>query len=317
MKHWCTLLITLATVMAMPAIAQLDATVVSASADSLAMKHLAADSIPWKYKGVVGAGFNAVELSNWTGGGQDAVTIRGLFLGELDYAHEIFSWENDLDLGYSLQKQGDQDFRKADDRIIFVSKASWKQTDWFRWTAFMDFRTQFYLGYNYDVPDSTSPTGFLKVSNLMAPGYLTGSAGGEWTPIPQFKMMVAPLAARGIFVLDEELSNKGAFGVTPGESALVDLGAVINATLNWEVFENVTWKCRAYSFMRYDAPDLWVISVENAILMKVNSFLSVGFLTDIFYDDRIPVTRDDGTVGPATQIRNQLAINFTHTFTNF
>jgi len=317
MKIWMTMCWMLLLGTMQTAWGQLDQTVVAASADSLASSHLAADSLDWKYKAVVGAGFNAVELSNWTGGGQDAVAIRGLFLGELDYAHKIFSWENDLDLGYSLLKQGDQDFRKADDRIIYVTKASWKQTDWLRWTAFADFRSQFYVGYNYDQPDPTSPTGFLKISNLMAPAYLTASAGAEWTPLPEFKLMVAPLASRSIFVLDDDLAAVGAFGVTPGENVLTDVGAVVNATLNWEVFENVTWKSRAYSFMRYENIDLWVVSVENAILMKVNSWLSVGFLTDLFYDDRVPVLRDDDTVGPALQMRNQLVINFTYTFTNF
>ena len=115
---------------------------------------------------------------------RNTITIRGLFLGILDYAQGRWSWENDLDLGYSLTKLGDQDFRKADDRIIYTTRVPWAQTNWLRWTAFLDFRTQFYIGYNYDQEDSTSPSGFLKVSNLMAPGYLTCALGAEWTPIP-------------------------------------------------------------------------------------------------------------------------------------
>jgi hypothetical protein len=296
---------------------QIDANTAAGAIDSLKTSGVKADSIAWKYKGVIGAGFNAVQLSNWSGGGQDAVTIRGLFLGMLDYAEQRFSWENDLDLGYSLTKLGAQDFRKADDRIIYVTKASLKQSDLFRWTAFVDFRTQFYLGYNYDQVDSTSESGFLKISNLMAPGYLTGSLGSEWTPIDGFRLMVAPIASRTVFVLDQELADAGAFGVDPGTNVKSDFGAVLNATVLWEIVENVTWKARANAFMRYASPDLWVVTIENAILMKVNSFLSVGFLTDVFYDDKVPVVRNDGTVGPATQLRNQLVIDLTYTLTNF
>jgi hypothetical protein len=273
---------------------QIDANTAAGAIDSLKTSGVKADSIAWKYKGVIGAGFNAVQLSNWSGGGQDAVTIRGLFLGMLDYAEQRFSWENDLDLGYSLTK-----------------------LDLFRWTAFVDFRTQFYLGYNYDQVDSTSESGFLKISNLMAPGYLTGSLGSEWTPIDGFRLMVAPIASRTVFVLDQELADAGAFGVDPGTNVKSDFGAVLNATVLWEIVENVTWKARANAFMRYASPDLWVVTIENAILMKVNSFLSVGFLTDVFYDDKVPVVRNDGTVGPATQLRNQLVIDLTYTLTNF
>ena len=296
--------------------AQLSKDIASSAVDTLSKTGAAVDSLPWKYKAIAGAGFNAVQLNNWAGGGQDAVTVRGLFLGVLDFASGRFSWENDLDLGYSITKQGSQEFRKADDRIIYVTKGSWKQTDWFRWTAFVDFRTQFYLGYNYDKQDSITGE-YLKISNLMAPGYLTGSLGGEWTPIPEFKLMVAPVANRTIFVLDQALADQGAFGVTPGSNIQSDFGAVINTTLLWEVVENVIWKFRGNAFMRYQEPELWVVTIENAILLKVNSFLSVGLLTDLFYDDKVSVVRDDGTVGPATQLRNQLTIDFTYTLSNF
>ncbi len=294
------------------AISQVDSKVAS---DSLAFAALKVDSIPWKYKAIFGAGLNMTELNNWTGGGQDAVTIRALMIGSLDYAHELFSWENDLDLGYSITKLGEQEFRKADDRIIFGTKASMKQNDWLRYTAFVDFRTQFYVGYNYDRQDSLG--NFEKISNFMAPGYLTGSLGAEWTPLPEFKMLVAPIASRSIFVMDDDLAAVGAFGVRPGENTLTDIGCVVNASLNWEIAENVTWKSRLNMFGRYEAIDLWVVTLENGILMKVNSWLSVGILTDVFYDDRVPVLRDDGTVGPATQLRNQLVINVSHTLTNF
>ena len=316
MKLWMTLCAAMIIIAVQPTSAQIDQAIADETAAQMSKDALKADSIPWKYKAVVGAGFNAIQLNNWAGGGQNTITIRGLFLGVLDYAQGRWSWENDLDLGYSLTKLGDQDFRKADDRIIYTTKGSWAQTNWLRWTAFLDFRTQFYIGYNYDQPDSTSPSGFLKVSNLMAPGYLTGALGAEWTPIPEFKMMVSPLSSRTIFVLDDELAALGAFGVTPGNNIKEDFGALINASLNWEFAENLTWKARANAFMRYNNPELWVVTIENAILAKVNSWLSVGLLTDLFYDDQVPVVRDDSTIGPATQLRNQLVIDITYSLTN-
>ncbi len=308
--------VTLLILLAVSATAQVavDAKVAS---DSLGVGHLAADSIPWKYRANLGAGLNLTELNNWAGGGQDAVTIRALLIGSLDYAEKWFSLENDLDLGYSITKQGDLQFRKADDRIIFGSKASVKQTDWLRYTAFVDFRTQFYTGYNYDQPIPGVEDEFLKISNFMAPAFLTGSLGIEWTPVSEFRLLVAPVAERTIFVLDEELSNIGAFGVTPGETSQTDVGMVVNASVNWEIMENVNWKARLNTFGRYEAFDLWVVTLENAFLLKVNSFLRVGILTDVFYDDRVPVLRDDGTVGPATQLRNQLVLEFQHLFSNF
>ena len=286
------------------------------TADSLS-KSLTADSIPWKIKTVTGVGFSTIQLNNWSGGGQDAVTFLGLIVASADYANGTFSWDNDLDLGYGLAKIGNQVFRKADDRIILGSKASLKQSDVFRYTAFVDFRTQFAPGFAYDKREPLDTSKFLKLSNLMAPGYLTGAIGGEWTPVPEFKLLVAPLAARATFVLDEDLSNQGAFGVDPGNTAMVNLGGVMSAALNWLPFENVTLKSQLTTFTPYEAPALWVITFENAIIMKVNSWLDVTFLTSIFYDDRIAVTRDDGTVGPATQARNILSVNIAYSWQNF
>lgn len=280
------------------------------------IKELAADSLPWKLKSTFGAGFTSVTLSNWAGGGQNSITIRGLVLASADYAMNTFSWDNDLDLGYSVTQVGDEPFRKNDDRFIVTSKAAFKQNDALRYTAFLDFRSQIAAGFNYDQRDPRDTNAFLKISNIFAPAYLTTALGLEWTPVKQFRLLASPLSARSILVLDQELADSGAYGVDRGENVKVDVGGLLNATVEWEFVENVTWKSRLNAFCRYSAPDLWVVTVENAILMKVNSFLSVGLLTDLFYDDRVPVVRDNGSTGPATQLRNQLVINFSYTLAN-
>ena len=66
-----------------------------------------------------------------------------------------------------------------------------------------------------------------------------------------------------IFVLDDELAAEGAFGVTPGNNIKEDFGALINASLNREFAENLTWKARANAFMRYNNPDLWVVTIRK------------------------------------------------------
>ncbi|MCX6140667.1 MAG: DUF3078 domain-containing protein [Candidatus Kapabacteria bacterium] len=294
-------------------------TTVDALAKAPAVK---VDSIPWKWKTDWGLGFSTIQLNNWTGGGQDAVTIRLLFLGSLDYANPEFSWDNDLELGYSLLKQGAQTFRKADDRIYFSTRASLKQTDNFRYTAFAEFRTQFYVGSNYDVIDTTT-NDYVKISNFMAPAYLTGALGAEYVPVPELQLLAAPISTRSTFVGDDGIINAGiasglgAYGLAPGVRSRTDLGAVINLALDWEVFENIRWKTRFNGFMPYQTPDLWVLTFENAFLLKVNSWLNVTWLTDVFYNDQVPVVRDNGTVGPATQLRNQLVIAINYSIANF
>lgn len=293
------------------------------TADSLTrVPELLVDSIPWKWRTIWGMGFSTVQLNNWTGGGQDAVSIRLLMLGSLDYATDGFSFDNDLELGYGLAKLGSQSFRKNDDRIILSSRAALRQSKHFKWAGFMEFRTQFYVGRNYDVVD-TLTNDFLEISDFMAPAYLTGALGLEYVPVPELKILAAPVSSRSTFIGSDRIIQQGidnglgAYGLAPGVRSRTDLGAVVNAALDWEVFENVRWRGRFNAFMPYDTPTLWVVTIENAFLLKVNNWLNVSFLTDVFYNDRIPVVRDDGSVGPATQLRNQLVVGINWSLANF
>jgi hypothetical protein len=300
-------------------VAQVDSKLV---VDSLSkVVQLKVDSIPWKWKMDWGAGFSTVQLNNWSGGGQDAISVRLLHIGSLDYAHERFSWDNDLELGYGLSKLGSESFRKTDDRIIFATRGAYRLGDGLRATGFVDFRTQFAPGFNYDVRDTAG--NFLKISNLMSPGYLTGALGVEWVPAEQVKVLAAPLSSRSTFVTDDDLiaqgieSGLGVYGLAPGQKAHTSLGAVVNLSVDWDVVTNVRWRVRGNGFMPYETPEQWVLTLENAFLMTVNEWLTVSWLTDIFYDQKVPITRDDGTVGPATQFRNQLNINIGWSFKNF
>ena len=87
----------------------------------------------------------------------------------------------------------------------------------------------------------------------------------------------------------------------------------MNVKMDIEVAENVNLRTRFNGFMPYATPKLWVVNVENALIMQVNEWLNVSWLADVFYDDRIPITRTDGSVGPATQFRNQISIGINWT----
>lgn len=287
-------------------------------ADSLfAAKELKADSLPWKYRAATALGFTNTQLNNWAGGGQDAIAISMLLALEWDYAHEIFSWENDVILGYGLIKQGSQEFRKNDDRLMYVTKTSLRQNEWLRYTGFVDFRTQWYIGRKYDYYDSILQVQDPKISNFIAPAYLTAALGFELTPVKPLKILVSPVGARSVFVLDDELAAQGAFGVAPGENVYALMGSLVNVTLHWSPLEDFTWRSMFNGFGPYQEYDAWIVTLENSFMFKINDWFSVGLLTDVFYDQRVTVSRDDGTVGPATQLRNQLMININYEIKNY
>lgn len=275
------------------------------------------DSVPWKWYTKWGLGFSTTQLTNWTQGGQDAFGLNLSCLASYDYADSIYSWDNDLQLGYGLVRQGQQDVQKSDDRIILSSRASRVTSTWYRYTGFVDFRTQFVDGFNYSSYDSAAAS-YQRISSFFAPAYLTTAIGADVSVTPELRFLIAPLSSRSTFVLDNRLvetgrlSGAGVFGLPPGVRSHTNIGSVVNIKIDWDVFQNVSLRTRFNGFMPFESTDLWVLTLENSLVMKVNSWLNVSWLADVFYDDRIPITRTDGTVGPATQYRNQINININY-----
>lgn len=294
-----------------PLLAQVDAKLTVDSLSRIPVKKTAAG--PWSWYTKFGVGFTSVQLTNWTGGGQDAISVALNCLASYDYTDSVLYWDNEVQLGYGLVRQGKQAIQKSDDRIIISTRASHNTSDWYRFTGFVDLRSQFVDGFNYGVLDSLGNPKLI--SSLFAPAFLTAAIGAELRPVSEVKILAAPLSSRSTFVTDDRIiaagvaSGDGVFGLAPGRRSKTALGAVVNASIDWEMFTNVTLRTRFNGFMPYETPELWVVTLENAVMMKVNSWLSISWLSDVFYDDRIPVLRTDGSTGPATQLRNQLIVN--------
>ena len=266
----------------------------------------------WTFKNNIGANFTQIGLKNWAGGGQNAVSVIGLFSGSAAYTNNDVTWESTLELGFGVTKLDTTPFRKSDDRIILLSKFTKGITTKapLNYSAALDFRTQFAIGRDFRTVDSlgNSP----KISNFFSPAYLILALGIEYKPVDYFTITLAPATGRIIFVLDEELSNAGAFGVDVGKNVNAELGWNLNAQFKKELFQNVTLQSRLNLFNAYENLGNLVVNSETLLLFKVNDYLNASFALDIFYDDKVQVVRDDKTVGPSTQIRNTIALGFSY-----
>ncbi len=266
----------------------------------------------WTFKNNIGANFTQIGLKNWAGGGQNAVSVIGLFSGSAAYNKDDVAWESTLELGFGVTKLDTTPFRKSDDRIILLSKFTKGITTKapLNYSAALDFRTQFAIGRDFRTVDSlgNSP----KISNFFSPAYLILALGIEYKPVDYFTITLAPATGRIIFVLDEELSNAGAFGVDVGKNMNAELGWNLNAQFKKELFQNVTLQSRLNLFNAYENLGNLVVNSETLLLFKVNDYLNASFALDIFYDDKVQVVRDDRTVGPSTQIRNTIALGFSY-----
>jgi hypothetical protein len=263
----------------------------------------------WKTGGVLSITLSQTSLTNWVAGGDNSFSFNGLFSGFANYKMGKSAWDNSLDVGYGLNKQGkNEGYRKTDDKIEIVSKYGYEAFKSFYYSALLNFRTQMTPGYNY--PDDIN-----KISDLFAPAYLTLALGLDYKPNAYFSTFLAPVSGKFTFVTDQALADLGAFGVKPGEKLKSEIGAYIRAIytrndFKSELLKNVSFTTKLDLFSNYvDNPQNVDVSWETLIAMKVNKYLSFNFNTHLIYDDNISVPWDknnDGTIGEGESVRSKV-----------
>ena len=182
---------------------------------------------------------------------------------------------------------------KTDDRINLSSLYGYDVVkDELFVTANLNFQSQFTNGYDYK-NDSTN-----RISAFLAPAYLTVGVGAQYVPTKWFSLNLAPASGRLTIVNDKTLSEAGAFGVTPGKMFRMELGAQLTANINYEIFKNVVFTSKLIVFYDYmQTRDLNALDKkygcrldfdwDNALVMKVNSWLNCNVTARLVYDEDI------------------------------
>jgi hypothetical protein len=266
----------------------------------------ASDTIQgWKKGGVLSVSLAQTSLKNWAAGGQNSVAINGLFSVFANLKQGKSAWDNSLNFGYGLVKQGKEDTRKTDDKIDFLSKYGRQAFSSFYYAALLNFKTQMTPGYNY--PDVTN-----KISDLFSPAYLLIALGMDYKPNANFTAFLAPFTAKFTFVTDDALSAAGAFGVEPGEKSKSEIGGYIRASytkndFTQEFLKNVAFSTKIDLFSNYTSnPQNIDVSWETLIAMKINKYISVSLNTHLLYDDdiKIAIDRNNDDIIDASELAN-------------
>ncbi len=280
----------------------------------------------WKTGGILAVNLAQTSLTNWAAGGQNSVAVNGIFSLFANLKQDKSTWDNSLDLGYGILKQGgkDEDPKKTDDKIDFLSKYGRKAFSNFYYAVLVNFKTQMTPGYNY--PDVTN-----KISDLFAPAYLLAALGMDYKPNPNFSAFLAPLTTKFTFVNNDKLSAAGAFGVEPGEKLKSEFGGYLRAIytkndFTREFLKGVSLTSKIDLFSNYaENPQNIDVTWENLISMKVNKYISVSLNTVLIYDDNIEIAvdrNDDGTIdagelaspGSRVQFKEIFGVGFSYNF---
>jgi hypothetical protein len=268
----------------------------------------------WKKGGALFINFAQTSLTNWAAGGNNSVALNGLASLFANYKKGNSVWDNSLDIGYGLLKQGKEEgVRKTDDKFDFVSKYGQKAFKSWYYSGLLSFKTQLTNGYNY-------PNDSVAISKLLAPAYLLGAIGLDYKPGPVFSAFIAPVTTKITIVNDQVLADAGAFGVDAGKKSRFELGGYLRLAFAKDLVENINLTTKVDFFSNYlKNPQNIDVNWEALLTMKVTKFIAASLSTQLMYDDDVTIHQenDDGTiqdVKSAVQFKEILGIGFTMKF---
>ena len=248
----------------------------------------------WKKGGVMGITLAQTSLTNWAAGGQNSVSVNGILSLFANYHKGNSVWDNSLDMGYGIIKQGSNDVKKTDDKFEFLSKYGQKAFRNVYYSAMFSFKTQMAVG-----KDAAGK----EISNLLSPGYILAAVGLDYKPNGYLSFFLSPLTSKTTVVRDTMLSNAGAFGVEKGKKALEELGGYARFIFSKgdfknEFMKNISFTTKLDLFSNYlKNPQNVVVNWETLILMKVNKYLSMNLNTNLIYDNKVRFPANNGVEG--------------------
>ncbi|MDO8550989.1 MAG: DUF3078 domain-containing protein [Ignavibacteria bacterium] len=250
----------------------------------------------WVPKVVAGLNLSQISLSNWTQGGEDAISWTFLSNGSLSYRTELWHFKNDLKLAYGRTKLGSANFRTTDNELYLESVISrdigWVVDSYFSNTV----RTALAAGFNYD---TNPPT---EIANFFDPGYLTQSLGFIYDKTPGFSTRLG-------FAVQEVITNEFTFysddtSTTEIEKIKVETGIESVTTAEYTVMENILLKSKLRLFSRFESFDVWDVRWDNTIAAQVNEYVNVSFVFLLIYEEA-QIRK--------TQIKEALQLGITYT----
>ncbi|WP_153798280.1 DUF3078 domain-containing protein [Foetidibacter luteolus] len=258
----------------------------------------------WKKGGIFSLNVAQGSLSNWAAGGDNFSLSLNTYVNMFAfYKKGKHSWDNNLDIYLGYVNTTSLGSRKNDDRVNYTSKYGYALNPKLNLSGLLDFRTQFFKGYNYPNADTK-----VFVSDLLAPAYLLLSPGLDWKPVKNLSIFVSPITARWVIVKDDILSAQGAYGVDTGKTSKMEYGAFASINYTANLNKTVTYKGRMDLFSNYRKnPQNVDLFMTNLFAAKLSRVLSATWSLDLIYDDDVKLfgKNDDS---PGMQLKSLVGV---------
>ena len=281
----------------------------------------------WAVSSQFDLGLSNTSLWNWAAGGYNTFTMNAGIDAKANYAKNLASWNNRLQLQYGFLWAADKKnlLQKSNDLIYLESRLAYKTSKESKWnyTASFDFRSQFTDSYDsYKQEEDGSWTGKLK-SGFISPAYTNIAFGMEWSPKSWFNVNLAPLTGGFTICTIDELKKK--YGMKLKEEGLdADLGSSYRSALfQFGAQVKLNFKTSLNDVFKYETQLVLFtdylnrpfrnnrVNWDNKISWQASKFFRIGLNTWLLYD---PIVMIDDT--QKVQFKEFFSVNFTYTISN-
>ena len=284
------------------------------------------------FHGNYGLNINQLALSNWAAGGENSSTGKAFANFTLIDHKRAFEQKLIGAFAFGISRFADKRIEKQDDKIDLTYSLSLNSKTQWNITTVSTFNTQFANGYKY-------PNDSTVISTFFAPAYLTVSAGYSYkTKDERFQIYMSPMAGKVTFVMNQDLADKGSFGVKkgyydqdslwiPGENIAAAVG--INCIINYKqpIGKNVTYTTMLNTFYNYteqrdDDRMRLDFNWENTFNFVISKSISTILFVNLKYDHNTTFPVYETIEGvetvvdnvPKLQVKESLGIAFIHRF---
>ncbi len=265
------------------------------SVSSLAAKENDSTKSKWDNKGIVSLNISQIAFTDWTQGGDNAITYT--FLGDFAFNYKETKWSfiNNLKLAYGQTKIAQDNFKTNDNELYLESVYSRDMNIWVDPYISNIVRSTLAPGYDY----GENPK--KKTSAFFDPGYISQSIGVGINKSENIKTRLGlgfqeTFANKFTSFVDDPLTSEiETFKFETGIESVTDV--------QWSFMDNMMFKSKLRLFSSFSHLDVWDVRSDNVISAQVNKYIVVNLNVLLIYEKSQSVR---------TQIKEALQLGITY-----
>ena len=267
--------------------------------DSKAVK----DSLAgWTSGGKITLLINQSAFSNWQPGGDNNLAANLNINYDFNYKKEAWIWDTKVLASYGVTVNDDDGMRKTDDRLELNSVVGFDTNKkYWSYSFFMNFRTQFTDGYDYNDDILVADNEDFPTSGLFKPAYWSFGPGFLWKKSDNLNVNISPLTSKLTFLTSEvfsvndddennvfyESSNDiETYGVAPGDDLLYEFGFNLRGYYKLNLMKNISMENILNLYSNYlNKPKNVDLDYTMNVVMKINDIFTTNLTFQTIYDD--------------------------------